>query len=216
MLSSNDDLLVSETVAAEISLGRESLLEKKEKKVTSWFGNRVTSERNIIVVHDFDLPLYTRRTSLKRSIWLFLHSVFGDRMIKYMPVWLRNEKYNLATALSFVDRHFDAQSIFAITERTEKAFPSLRQTLLESGSSVAPHWHVKEKRKGYSNVYARGAWRDSDVDYRRTYMNYDREYMKGTTVLPDPDTFVIWHVDHMPLNLSAYLEFLERMKNENE
>jgi hypothetical protein len=165
------------------------------------------------VLHDFDLPLYTRRTSLKRSAWLFLHAIFGDRVARYMPIWLRNEKYNLALALAMIDKSCGVRCVFALTDEVDKVFPTIRNLLVDMGFSVVPHWHVKQRVVGYSNVAFRGRWRESDVDYRRVYGNYDREYVKGNTKLPDTDTYAVWHVDHMPFNLPYYLDFLERLKN---
>ena len=37
-----------------------------------------------------------------------------------------------------------------------------------------------------------------------TYLNYDRPYVKGKIASPEPDTNVVWHIDHMCYNFELY------------
>jgi len=164
----------------------------------------------ILVVHDFDDPLYTRRTCLRRAFWLTVYALFGrlHYVRRRMPRWLLYEKYSLAKALALLDKKLGVNAVIAIRKEVSEVFPNLKEEIEKLGIDVVDHWHLEQPRKGFK-WEARGAW-DKIVDYRKTYMNYDRHYvMSDEKVVPEEGTAVIWHVDHMPYNLFYYLEFLD-------
>jgi hypothetical protein len=173
---------------------------------------------NVLVVHDFDDPLYTRRTCLRRAFWLVVYALFGwsQRVRNKMPKWLLYEKYSQAKALALLDKMLGVNAVFAFRKEINETFPTLKDEIEKLGFQVVNHWHLKEPRKGYNEWKARGAW-DKIVDHTKTYLNYDRHYvMFGEKVMPDEGTNVIWHVDHMPYNLFYYLEFLNLMKEKDK
>jgi len=168
----------------------------------------------VLIVHDFDDPLYTRRTCFRRAFWLIVYALFGwsQRIRNKIPRWLMYEKYSLAKALALLDKMLGVDAVFAFREEVNKTFPTLKEEIERLGFQVVNHWHLKEPRKGFNEWRARGAW-DRIVDYARTYMNYDRHYvMLNEKVMPEKGTNVVWHVDHMPYNLYYYLEFLTLIK----
>jgi hypothetical protein len=172
----------------------------------------------VLVVHDFDDPLYTRRTCLRRAFWLVVYALFGCSQCvrNKLPKWLLYEKYSQAKALALLDKMLGVNAVFAFRKEINETFPTLKDEIEKLGFQVVNHWHLKEPRKGYNEWKARGAW-DKIVDHTKTYLNYDRHYvMFGEKVMPDEGTNVIWHVDHMPYNLFYYLEFLNLMKEKDK
>ena len=172
----------------------------------------------VLVVHDFDYPLYTRRTCLRRAFWLIIYAFFGwsRRIRDKIPKWLMYEKYSQAKALALLDKMLGVNAVFAFRKEVEEVFPTLREEIEKMGFRVVDHWHLKERRKGYNEWKSRGAWSEI-VDYTKTYMNYDRHYvLSEEKVIPDEGTNVIWHVDHMSYNLFYYLEFLNLIKEEKD
>lgn len=168
---------------------------------------------DILVVHDFDDPLYTRRTCLRRAFWLIVYALFGRfRCVRRrIPRWLICEKYSLAKALALLDKKLGVNAVFAFRKEVNEVFPSLKEEIERLGFDVVNHWHLRRPREGVNRWKARGAW-DRIVDYRRIYMNYDRHYvMLNEKVVPEDGTSVVWHVDHTPHNLFYYLEFLDML-----
>jgi len=164
----------------------------------------------MLMVHDFDEPLFTRKTCLRRAFWLITYSLLGWScwIRALMPRWLMYEKYSQAKALAMMDKMLGVDAVFALTDKVKDAFPTLQEDLEEIGFEVVYHWHLDERRRGINEWTSRGAW-DRVVDPKRLYMNYDRHYvLEGDEVKPEADSQVIWHVDHLSYNLYFYLEFL--------
>ena len=164
----------------------------------------------VMIVHDFDFPIFKRWTCLKRAFWLIILVLLGNRrgLIKQMPVWLAREKYAFALALAKIDRLYGVKSIFGLTKEVQEAFPELAQMLTEMGFEVRCHYHVAKTTLG------KGAWEPS-LQMKPENMIYDRLYsLANRDVMPDRGEAVVWHVDH-PYNLHKYLEFLERARQEN-
>lgn len=171
------------------------------------------ADQGVLIVHDWDFPLYMRLTCLKRAFWLLLYALLGKRALKLMPRWLALEKYSQALALARLARLLGINPVFAIRDVVSEQFPDVGEKLRSVGMRVIRHWHIKRPRRGLKFT-SRGAW-EKLVDIDKHYMNYDRHYvLGGYRELPEPGTSVCWHVDHMSYNFNFYLEFLERMKKE--
>jgi len=168
---------------------------------------------NFLVVHDFDEPLFTKRTCLRRAFWLIVYAFFGwsEWVRNRMPKWLMYEKYSQARALALLDEMLGVDAVFAFRRQIDRAFPTLRGEIKKMGIKVVDHWHLKEPRRGHNEWKARGAWEGELADPTKHYMNYDRHYVMNEKVTPDKGTIVSWHVDHMSYNLYYYLEFLESL-----
>ena len=162
------------------------------------------------IVHDWDFPLYRRKTCIKRAFWLAFYALFGwSRWArKRIPKWLLYEKYSQAIALAELDKLLGVSSVFGITEDVKEVFPDIEDRLRSMGFEVRYHYHVKQKGVG------RGRWKPP-LDVKPLNMIYDRRYvLKGVRRLPRKGELVVWHVDHMSYNLPFYLEFLRRCKEE--
>jgi len=169
------------------------------------------SKGKVIVIHDWDFPLYQRKTCLKRALWLFLYAIFGNFswFRKRMPKWLLYEKYNQALALAELDKMLNIRAIFGLTDKVKFCFPDIEEKLENLGFEVRYHYHVKQKAVG------RGRW-DPPLNVKPLNMVYDRRYaLKGERELPSENELVVWHVDHMQYNLPFYLEFIRRCKEKN-
>ena len=163
---------------------------------------------HILVIHDWDFPLYQRKTCLRRAFWLILYAFLGwSRWFRSkMPRWLLYEKYSQALALAKLDRLFGVDAIFGITEEVRETFPDIWKRLEDMGFEVRHHYHVKQKTLG------RGRW-TPPLEVKPKNMIYDRLYaLKGQRDLPERGDAVVWHIDHLNYNLPYYLEFLERCK----
>ena len=164
---------------------------------------------DVLVVHDWDFPLYKRKTCLRRGFWLILYALFGwsKWFRRRMPRWLLFEKYNQALALAMLDRILGVNAIFGITREVEECFPDIRGRLKDMGFEVRQHYHVKQKTLG------RGRW-VPPLDVKPENMIYDRLYaLRGKRELPKKGEAVVWHVDHLNYNLLYYLEFVKRCKS---
>ena len=165
---------------------------------------------DVLVVHDWDFPLYRRKTCLRRGFWLILYAFFGRfRWFRErMPRWLLYEKYNQALALALLDKLFGIKAIFGITKEVESVFPDVKKRLEELGFEVRHHYHVKQRGLG------KGRW-TPPLDVKPENMIYDRLYaLHGRRELPRKGEAVVWHVDHLNYNLLYYLEFVRRCKDE--
>jgi len=40
----------------------------------------------VVVLHDFDYPLHTRKTCIKRAFYLFLYALFGNSVRDKLPL----------------------------------------------------------------------------------------------------------------------------------
>ena len=162
-----------------------------------------------MIVHDFDEPLFTRKTCLRRALWLIFYALLGwFRWARTkIPEWLMYEKYSQALALAQLDKMLGVPAVFAFNWKIDKAFPTLRAEIEKVGFDVVNHWHCSNPSGGANKWKARGDW--VKVDKSKTYLNFDRHYVMGKEkIRPRNGTNVIWHVDHMSYNLRYYLEFL--------
>jgi len=171
------------------------------------FGVESVGENKILIVHDWDFPLYKRRTCLKRAFWLIVYALFGrsKRVREKMPKWMLEEKHGYALALIKIDRYFGVNSIFGLTKEVKEHFPLVESEISTLGFEVRDHYHVRQREVG------RGRWRPP-IEMSGENMVYDRLYsLQGKRELPREGESVVWHVDH-PFNLQYYIEFLERCK----
>lgn len=163
----------------------------------------------VLIVHDFDHPLFTRKTCLKRAFWLVMYVLFGwsTWIRSRIPKWLLYEKYSQAKAIALLDKTLKVDSVFGIRREVREVFPKLQSEIEEIGGKVTEHYHLQKQRKG-AMWKSRGAWKKY-VDYKKHYMTYDRHFvLENEKVIPKEGTSVAWHIDHMSYNLYYYIQFL--------
>lgn len=178
---------------------------------TTGENQKVKVRKDVLIMHDFDNPLFTRRTCFRRAFWLVMYALFGWSLgvRSKMPKWFMYEKYSQALAVAIIDKMLNINAVFAFRKCIDDAFPTLREEIERLGFRVINHWHGKTLREGCNQWKARGEW--ADIGVGNTYLNYDRHYVLGERVIPEKNTNVIWHIDHMSYNLRFYLEFIHEM-----
>lgn len=166
---------------------------------------------SVVIVHDWDFPLYQRKTCIRRAFWLVFYAIFGRFRWarRIVPRWLMYEKYSQALALAELDRLLGVRPIFGITKEVEDFFPDIVGKIRKMGFDVRLHYHVRQREVG------RGRWHPP-LNVKPLNMVYDRRYvMGGERELPQRGEPVVWHVDHMSYNLYYFiflLEFIRRCR----
>jgi len=163
----------------------------------------------ITVVHDLDFPIYSRKTCLRRILWLTYYLLFGwsERLRRKIPKWFLLEKYYYALALAKIDQLLGVRVFFGLTREVQEIFPDLRHRLENMGFEVRDHFHVRGPRE-----FGKGRWDPPLPPLPKRLAAYDRRYtFLGERELPSDDSIVAWHADH-PLNLYDYLDFTLRCK----
>lgn len=163
----------------------------------------------VTVAHDLDFPIHSRRTCLRRIVWLTYYLLFGSsaRLRQEIPKWFLLEKYYYALALAKIDEILGAKAFFGLTKEAQDCFPDLRHKLQSMGFEVRDHYHTRGPPE-----LGKGRWDPPLPPLEKKYATYDRRYtFLGEKELPPDGAIVVWHVDH-PLNLCDYLEFVVACK----